>query len=419
MSNSVTGFADGIFINKLFKNDYIKYNFESFNLNHRQEINIRKMWNRLKTYIKVVVNDSKLVMTDWDKEHLPFFSWTNKDGTECKYQPVFNGFGCKLLYSGFVEYSDTYKVYKTEFFNDVENIPITDGQLCMKNQVFENDHEVYYCSGTFFNTNIPIFMTYSDGYIWSTEQNNPEQAINYKETIHENSYLLSAEFNYKDNINGFLYSSGGTTFDNCYYTEAITNPLLCSYFSKNNNINIVNFVSNFDISKININDYGAMQNSYEAGDSETDYFIYGLNIPLFENEEMANKYINGEIDVSSALNYGVYSQFPDKVDSRIFFKDINIDELEIMNNYLSLYNEGKYSESVQYLNDSNVSYYGAKILNIMQYRLLNIEKYLMKPHEKNNKQLYQVVEPEHTLGDYGLTWVGDTIYTQEDNQEEA
>ena len=146
------------------------------------------------------------------------------------------------------------------------------------------------------------------------------------------------------------------------------------------------------------------------------YFVYGFNIPLFENEEMANKYINGEVDDSFALNYGVYSQFPDKVDSRIFFKDINIDELEIMNNYLSLYNEGKYSEAVQYLNENNVSYYGAKILNLMQYRLLNIEKYLMKPHEKNNKQLYQIIEPEHTLGDYGLIWVGDTIYTQEDNQ---
>ena len=141
--SDVTGFASGVFVNKLFKNDYIKYNFESFNLNHREEINITKMLNGINTYIKVIVNDSKLITTDWDKEHLPFFSWTNEDETECKYQPVFNSFGCKLLYSGLVEYSNRHKVYKTEFFNNVEIIPITDGQLCMKNEVFENDHEVY------------------------------------------------------------------------------------------------------------------------------------------------------------------------------------------------------------------------------------------------------------------------------------
>ena len=77
------------------------------------------------------------------------------------------------------------------------------------------------------------------------------------------------------------------------------------------------------------------------------------------------------------------SKFPSMIDDRVFFEDINLTQLDIKNQYEQLLQQGKYTEASQLLNNSDVDFYGAWILNLLENRLLNIQTYLQdetKPH---------------------------------------
>lgn len=100
------------------------------------------------------------------------------------------------------------------------------------------------------------------------------------------------------------------------------------------------------------------------------------------------------------------SIFPDGIDSRVYFSDIDLNNVEFMNTYQELIKNGKYSEASQLLNSNdNVFFYGAWVLNMFENRLRNIGEYLLTK-EKQSANIYQPDEPTENLK-YNMIWIGD------------
>lgn len=77
------------------------------------------------------------------------------------------------------------------------------------------------------------------------------------------------------------------------------------------------------------------------------------------------------------------SHFPSEIDNRIFFQDVNLSQLDVKAEFEKLLNEKNYTQASSYIGNSNVNYYGAWLLNLLENRLVNIEDFLKdetKPH---------------------------------------
>ena len=95
------------------------------------------------------------------------------------------------------------------------------------------------------------------------------------------------------------------------------------------------------------------------------------------------------------------TKFPTSIDDRIFFQDICIDKLKIMEKYQKFISAGAYTNASNYINSSNVSFYGAYILNLLEVRLIAIEEYL-ETLEKPDIVAYTDTEP--TGAEVGYCW---------------
>ena len=73
----------------------------------------------------------------------------------------------------------------------------------------------------------------------------------------------------------------------------------------------------------------------------------------------------------------INTKFPQYIDERIFFQDINLTQVPIMNHYYSLLNSNNYEKASEFLNNSEVFFYGAWILNLLEERLCTIGSYLL------------------------------------------
>ena len=60
----------------------------------------------------------------------------------------------------------------------------------------------------------------------------------------------------------------------------------------------------------------------------------------------------------------IKTKYPNEIDERIFFQDINIDQVPIMKNFYSILNTGDYDRASELLNNSEVFFYGAWLLNV-------------------------------------------------------
>ena len=68
------------------------------------------------------------------------------------------------------------------------------------------------------------------------------------------------------------------------------------------------------------------------------------------------------------------SFYPDGIDPLIFFQDVNLEKLEIMNTYDNLIKQGKYSEANEYINGQEGIYgYFADFLNAIENRIYNLQ----------------------------------------------
>lgn len=96
------------------------------------------------------------------------------------------------------------------------------------------------------------------------------------------------------------------------------------------------------------------------------------------------------------------TKFPTSIDDRIFFQDICIDKLPIMEQYQKFIAAKAYSNASDYLNKSSVSFYGAFLLNMLEERLIALENYVVHDMEKPDIVAYTDTEPTNV--DVGYCW---------------
>ena len=98
----------------------------------------------------------------------------------------------------------------------------------------------------------------------------------------------------------------------------------------------------------------------------------------------------------------VSTKFPQEIDERIFWQDLQIYQTPIMQKYYTYLNAGNYDEASDLLNNSDVFFYGAWILNLLENRLYAIEKYVFGL-DKNKIVEYQRTEPFDVS--QGTVWI--------------
>ena len=98
----------------------------------------------------------------------------------------------------------------------------------------------------------------------------------------------------------------------------------------------------------------------------------------------------------------VESQFPLNIDDRIYFQDVNLSQLNIKKNFEHFLEEESYSEASDVLNNTDIDFFGASVLNLLENRLVAIEEYILTI-EKPVLTAYQSTEPEDV--DEGFSWI--------------
>ena len=88
------------------------------------------------------------------------------------------------------------------------------------------------------------------------------------------------------------------------------------------------------------------------------------------------------------------SLYPDKIDPLIFFQDVSLEKVEIMETYDYLIKNGKYSDASEYINSQSDIYgYFADFLNAIENRIYNLQGYLLTIEPKQ-PFVYSDEEPE-------------------------
>ena len=96
------------------------------------------------------------------------------------------------------------------------------------------------------------------------------------------------------------------------------------------------------------------------------------------------------------------TKFPQEIDQRTFFSDIDASQVPIMQEYYKLLNAGNYDMASDLLNNSEVNFYGAWLLNMWENRLNAVGEYVMKL-EKPKLITYQSAEPTNPY--QGMNWI--------------
>ena len=99
------------------------------------------------------------------------------------------------------------------------------------------------------------------------------------------------------------------------------------------------------------------------------------------------------------------TKFPSQIDDRVFFQDINISQVPVMKQYYSLLNSGAYTKASELLNNSEVFFYGAWCLNLLENRLFAIGNYAMNL-EDINLLTYAKTEPSESEVFENMIWIG-------------
>ena len=98
----------------------------------------------------------------------------------------------------------------------------------------------------------------------------------------------------------------------------------------------------------------------------------------------------------------IETKFPTEIDKRQFFPDISRDQVYIMNTYNDYIANGEYEKASEFLNNSEVFFYGAWLLNMFENRLHAIGDYLINT-EKSKLTIYENSEPSDLYE--GMNWI--------------
>ena len=96
------------------------------------------------------------------------------------------------------------------------------------------------------------------------------------------------------------------------------------------------------------------------------------------------------------------TKFPQEIDDRIFWQDLQIYQTPIMQKYYTYLNAGNYDEASDLLNNSDVFFYGAWVLNLLEERLHAIGDYVMK---ENKPDLVTYSDTEPSTVSEGTCWI--------------
>lgn len=98
------------------------------------------------------------------------------------------------------------------------------------------------------------------------------------------------------------------------------------------------------------------------------------------------------------------SNFPNSIDDLVFFQDISISQVPIMEDFYILLNAKNYTAASEYLNNSGVFFYGAWCLNLLENRTYAVSKYLMSL-EDLKLMTYSDSEPSESEIYDGMNWI--------------
>ncbi|MBD5484505.1 MAG: hypothetical protein HDR18_03105 [Lachnospiraceae bacterium] len=90
------------------------------------------------------------------------------------------------------------------------------------------------------------------------------------------------------------------------------------------------------------------------------------------------------------------SHYPDGVDPMIFFQDISLDKIDIMNTYNQLISQGKYIEANKFISQQkDICGYFADFFNAIENRIYNLQKHLLdKPPKENPFISHKILDTE-------------------------
>lgn len=84
------------------------------------------------------------------------------------------------------------------------------------------------------------------------------------------------------------------------------------------------------------------------------------------------------------MNYPYISIFPSGIDRRIYFSDINIDGVPIMDTYNQLISERKYTEANNFISQQNVvHHYSADLFNYIEAIIESTQEYISNLEKYN------------------------------------
>lgn len=87
------------------------------------------------------------------------------------------------------------------------------------------------------------------------------------------------------------------------------------------------------------------------------------------------------------------SFYPDKIDPLLFFQDISLENVEIMNTYERLIKKSRYSEASEYIkSQKGIFGYFADFLNAIENRIYNLQEHLLTIEPKQ-PFVYSDTEP--------------------------
>ena len=99
----------------------------------------------------------------------------------------------------------------------------------------------------------------------------------------------------------------------------------------------------------------------------------------------------------------ITTKFPTQIDDRVYFSDISISQIPVMKQFYNLLNTGAYTKASELLENSEVFYYGAWCLNLLENRLYAIGNNVIDLEEINLIK-YSESEPSEELDDC-YTWI--------------
>ena len=103
------------------------------------------------------------------------------------------------------------------------------------------------------------------------------------------------------------------------------------------------------------------------------------------------------------MAHEVNTNFPNNVDDRIFYNDINIEQLDILNHYKILLDASNYDGASNLLQTSDIDYTGAWLWNLFELRIKATQEYLLTK-QKPQLQIYSYATP--TGVQEGMVWIG-------------